>query len=87
MTGCPAAIAAARPYLEAKARCPALAYGLHLRGGKCRRMGGDRVCSDCVGDLRPQDMPSNRSGAPLSGLKPVLATPQRPEQNRLSDGR
>jgi hypothetical protein len=35
--------------------CPPLAYDLHLRGGKCRRLGGPRVCGDCVGDLRPEE--------------------------------
>lgn len=49
--------------------CPPLAYDLHLRGGKCRRLGGPRVCGDCVGDLREQDMPADRSGALLARFR------------------
>lgn len=69
MTGCPAAIAAAQRHRDAEAHCPNLAYGLHLRGGRCRRVGGKRVCGDCVGDLREQDRPSDRSGAPLVRIR------------------
>jgi hypothetical protein len=56
MTGCSAAIEAARRYHEAEAACPELAYGLHrFMFGKCRRLGGLRVCQVCLGDLRPEE--------------------------------
>lgn len=44
--------AASRDDLRA---CPDLAYGLHRQGGKCRRMGGNRVCQQCLADLRPEE--------------------------------
>ncbi len=87
MTGCPAAIAAAQRYREAEARCPKLAYGLDQRDGKCRRVGGKRVCGSCVHELAPQDMLCGGASWPLNGVKAVSATPQRPERNRLSGGR
>lgn len=77
MTGCTAAIAAAALYREAEARCPPLAYGLHLRGGKCRRLGGDRVCQMCVGDLLPADVPCGGVSWPPDGVKAALAIRQR----------
>jgi hypothetical protein len=55
MTGCTAAIEAARRYREAEAACPPLAYGLHRGGGRCRRIGGPRVCADCLADLRNEE--------------------------------
>jgi hypothetical protein len=55
MTGCLAAIEAARRYREAEARCPPLAYELHKQGGRCRRLGGLRVCADCLADLRNEE--------------------------------
>ena len=57
MTGCANAIAARDKAREAEARCPSLAYGLHKApwADKCRRLGGARVCADCVGDLREQE--------------------------------
>lgn len=69
MTGCAAAIAAAQRFRDAEARCPALAYGLHLRGGKCRRVGGTRVCGECAGDVVPLNVPSDRSGALLARFR------------------
>ncbi len=69
MTGCPAAIAAAQRYRDAEARCPELAYGLHLRGGRCRRIGGKRVCGDCVGDLLPQDVLCGGVSWPLARFR------------------
>ncbi len=60
MTGCPAAIAA-QPYREAEARCPELAYGLHLRGPKCSLIGGRRICGECAGEVGPQGGPEKRS--------------------------
>jgi hypothetical protein len=63
MTGCSAAIEAARRYREAEAACPPLAYGLHKGGGRCRRAGGPRVCGECAKDLLPRDRPSGGAEA------------------------
>ena len=68
MTGCTAAIAAAQRYRDAEARCPALAYGLDKRGGKCRRIGGKRICGDCVHEVKAEDMPANCLGAPPDAI-------------------
>lgn len=55
MTGCTAAIAARDRHREIEMACPDLAYGLHKRGGKCQRLGGPRVCGDCLADLARDD--------------------------------
>ena len=31
--------------------CPPLAYNLHLNRGVCSRLGGERKCGECIGDL------------------------------------
>ncbi len=69
MTGCTAAIAAAERYREAEARCPALAYGLHLRGPKCSLIGGRRICGECVREVRSQDVPCRGAGALLARFR------------------
>jgi hypothetical protein len=71
MTGCTAAIEAARRYREAEAACPELAYGLHRNGGRCRRMGGPRQCGDCAGDLRLEEAAKGprRSGLGVAGAE------------------
>ncbi len=57
MTGCSAAIAAAQPFRDAEARCPAKKHR-----GKCRRAGGTKQCGLCAGDVRVEDMPETKSG-------------------------
>jgi hypothetical protein len=77
MTGCSAAIEAARRYHEAEAACPPLAYGLHRSGGRCRRMGGLRVCGECAGDVRHQDAVLSQRKAPYSAGRAFLVGEQR----------
>lgn len=83
MTGCATARAARDRYREVAAQCPTLAYGLHQRGDKCRRLGGPRQCGECAGDLVPSDMPKERMPWPLSGGKRAAATAQRVEDKKL----
>lgn len=53
INGCRVAISAAQTYRQAEADCAPLAYGLHLTGGRCRRLGGPRQCGTCAGDVLP----------------------------------
>ena len=72
MTGCPAAIEAARRYRERVDECR-LAYNLHLRPGfRCRRLypNGQGQCGMCAKDLRPEEK-ARLTGGEIGGTDAI----------------